>query len=566
MYASAQTNRLTSDWPISITSADAEILVSAIATRSRLRKAERDDDYFRNMLWLLENNIIGDLGIRLRCKARDMAVKTASKRPKLDTAVNEMVQEQWLEALTEDNCLVSRDRNGTEVQRLAVRCLARDGVILFRIWRGFPNEFGFALEPIEVDRLDHWWNRPAVGTSNEIKFGVERDEYKAAVAYWILTRHPGDVFAYSAQARYRERVPASDIIPIWTIERAGQSIGMPLWPSVAKRLQNLYGYEESEQIAARAGSAKGGWFERDAKTSGADEYAGPQDEQGNKLIDTAPGQWEELPVGFKAIINDPKHPTDQFPHFVKSQLRGVSAGGNLPYNSVASDLESINYSSYKAGMNDARDGFKYLQQLVTRKLMRRWYREWLPYAFMTGKVSLPSNDLDRIKKSDRWKPRRWSGLEPLKEVQADILAVEAGFDSQRNIIEENYDRDIEDVFDDMEHDQELAEEHGLDFSAANIKTPKVQSGPVSSDDSSTNPIGTDDQIQQDQAGARKNGHKNGNGNGNGHHLKDDMIRALKEQRNDFRTETAQPPSRRRFNILRDNRGTILGGEVEILPP
>src|SRR6185369_9893201 len=124
--------------------------------------------------------------------------------------------------------------------------------ILFRKHRPFNNAFSFALEPIEVDRLDHWWNRPAVGTANQIKFGMELDQFNAKVAYWILTRHPGEIFSNSSSARYRERVPADEIIYVGTIERAGQTIAMPLWPSIAKRLHNLWGYEESEQIASKA--------------------------------------------------------------------------------------------------------------------------------------------------------------------------------------------------------------------------------------------------------------------------------------------------------------------------
>lgn len=71
MFAAAQVSRLTADWPISISSANAEILVSAIATRSRLRQLERDDDYMRRMLRLFQNNIIGHQGIMLQMKIKD---------------------------------------------------------------------------------------------------------------------------------------------------------------------------------------------------------------------------------------------------------------------------------------------------------------------------------------------------------------------------------------------------------------------------------------------------------------------------------------------------------------
>ena len=71
MFAAAQVSRLTGDWPVSISSANSEILVSAIATRSRLRQLERDDDYMRRMLRLFQNNVIGHQGIMLQMKIKD---------------------------------------------------------------------------------------------------------------------------------------------------------------------------------------------------------------------------------------------------------------------------------------------------------------------------------------------------------------------------------------------------------------------------------------------------------------------------------------------------------------
>lgn len=465
MYQGAQVTRLTADWPITLTSANAEILVSAIGTRSRLRQLERDDDYMRQMLALLENNVVGDHGITLRMK-----LKKADGS--YDQDLIHVIRAAWHDYLEEENCTVMGNMDGVKVQRLATRCLARDGALLLRIHTPYDNEYNFALEPIEIDRLDHFWNRPAVGTANEIQFGVEVNKFKKPVAYWILTRHPGDVFAWRTGPKYRERVPAEDIIAIWDVERAGQWIGMPLWPSIGNRLNHLHRYEESEAIAARAAAAKGGWFE---KTNANGEYTGPEDEQGNKISDTEPGQWEELPIGWKAVQNDPTHPTDAYPYFIKGQLRGAAAGANLPYNSVANDLEGVNYSSIRAGLLDARDSFKWLQRLLTKKLMRRWFREWLPIAIMSGKIpGVQMVQMQQVKAAAQWQGRRWPWIDPLKDVQAALLAIGGGLDSRRNVIAEDG-GDIDEVFEEQKEDRELAEQHGLDFSGA--EKPVIESGP-----------------------------------------------------------------------------------------
>lgn len=471
MYGGAKVSRLTTDWPITITSANAEILVSAIALRSRLRELERDDDYFRQMLFLLENNVVGEHGIMLRMKSKKKSGKLASK-------LNRKVHKAWKDYFEPANCTVSRNLTGVEVQRLAVRALARDGAILFRKHRSFDNPFGYALEPIEIDRLDHYWSRPASGSANEIQFGVEMDRYYAPVAYHILVRHPGDVFAWRADAPgkhyYRERVPADEIIALWTIERAGQLIGMPFWPSVATRLHHLRNYEESEAIAARMAANKGGWFKKGGENA---EYVGDdEDPNGNKLVNVEPGQWEELPTGWDPVPMDPNHPVEAFPSFVKAQLRGAASGANLPYNSVGNDLEGVNYSSIRAGLLESRDGFRYLQKLVHHKFVKLWFTDWLNYAILSGQIDIPITKVPQVINGTHWQGRRWPWVDPLKDVQADILAVQHGLDSRRNIIAEGG-RDIEDVFEEQEEDEKLEQKHGLNFDQDPPEPPKPSNRP-----------------------------------------------------------------------------------------
>lgn len=465
MYKGAQVDRLTQDWPITITSANAEILVSAIALRSRNRQLERDDDYMRQMLTLLENNVIGDRGIRPRLKLKNA-------QGDYDHKLILEVRRGWRRYLKKRNCTVTRNQTGVELQRMAVRALGRDGALLLRKHRGFSNDFAFALEAIEIDRLDHWYSRPAVGNENEIQFGIEYDRFKAPVAYWILTRHPGDVFAWRSGPKYRERVPAQDIIPLWTTERAGQIVGMPLWPSIGARLNHLHKYEEAELVASRIAAAKGGWFKKKDEHG---EYVGPEDDQGNKLNNVEPGAWEELPMNWEPVANDPQHPMDAYPYFIKGQLRGAAAGANLPYNAVANDLEGVNYSSIRAGLLEARDSFRYLQGLVAEKLMDDWFEDWLPYAVISGQIKLSMDRIPEVLEVLSWQGRRWPWVDPLNDIRAQAMAVDCGFTSRRRVVEESEAGDLEEVFEEQEQDNQLAKKHQLQFG---IYAPKGDAKPA----------------------------------------------------------------------------------------
>ena len=68
--------------------------------------------------------------------------------------------------------------------------------------------------------------------------------------------------------------------------------------------------------------------------------------------------------------------------------------------------------------------------------------------------------LDKFNSPD-WKPRRWAWIDPEKDINAQIKAVENQFKSKRQVISESG-GDIEDVFKDIKRDEELAEDVGLE--------------------------------------------------------------------------------------------------------
>ena len=60
------------------------------------------------------------------------------------------------------------------------------------------------------------------------------------LSFWILSRHPGDVYQWSNEAKYRVGIDAKDVIALFDIrDRAGQSIGMPRISSVISALHRF---------------------------------------------------------------------------------------------------------------------------------------------------------------------------------------------------------------------------------------------------------------------------------------------------------------------------------------
>jgi lambda family phage portal protein len=454
-FQAAQTSRLTSDWLSPGTSADAELRGALPTLIARTREAERNDDYVRRYLSLLENNVLGAQGIGLQVKARE-------NDQSLDRLANTAIEWAWWKWGRKDNCTVTRQHTWRAVQRLVLRSAKRDGGVLVRKIPGFSNKFRFALQLIEIDCLDIDLNATLPGGWH-VRMGVEYDEWHSPVAYHVFSSHPGDSGLIPRAAKRRERIPVAQLLHVFCPDRIGQTLGIPAPSATLQRLKMLAGYEEAELVAAREAACKG-YGIKQATTEG---YSGQNDADGNVLQDIEPGMGLRLNPGEEYFGIDPQHPMDAYPTFIKSILRAVAGGLGVSYNSLANDLEGVNYSSLRAGLLDEREEWKAVQQWLIEDLCEPVFEEWLGLALAGGLIRLPNGSALPVDKFDKFnapefKPRRWPWVDPLKDMNSNVLAVEKGFDSRRRIISEQG-NDIEDIFQEQAEDEKLAAEFNLEF-------------------------------------------------------------------------------------------------------
>lgn len=445
-YTGAKTGRLVSDWGTATSSANKEIRDGITSLRARSRDLERNNDYARRYLAALENNVLGSGGIKLQAKSKDI-------NGQLDTLANAKVEEAFKAWGRAGVCSVDGRQSWLDIQRLVLRSVARDGAVLVRKVRNWRNDYRFALQVMEIDHLDHEANGK-LKNGNTVRMGVECDEWGAPVAYHILANHSGDDNAGKAQRR--ERVPADEIIQPFMAERPHQVTGAPWMASSMFRLNQLAAYEEAEVVGARISSCKMGFY---TKSEASEVYQGEADAQGNMVMNAEPGAFEELPVGTDFKTFDPQHPSTAYSSFIKGALRGIASGLNVSYNSLANDLEGVNYSSIRAGLLEEREHWKAIQIWFIDHVVEPVFREWLQYALLANAIDLPAAKFDKFA-SVEWRPRRWQWVDPLKDTQANVIAVANGFKSRRAIIAEAG-GDIEDTFTELATDEKLAEAKGI---------------------------------------------------------------------------------------------------------
>ena len=93
--------------------------------------------------------------------------------------------------------------------------------------------------------------------------------------------------------------------------------------------------------------------------------------------------------------------------------------------------------------------------------MQPVFDAWLPMAIASGQIQLPMRELERWN-APVWQGRRWSWVDPVKDMRASAQAVALGINSRTRIASEQG-HDFDDIVEELAREKQKAEELGLDL-------------------------------------------------------------------------------------------------------
>ena len=456
-YAGAMFGRLVNDWIAQSTSMDSEVRTSLRALRNRARQLCRDNEFARNAIRAITNNVIGQ-GVGMQMQVKMQRVRGEGNG--LNQPINDAIEYAWEQWCKKENCHVAGTLSFQDIERLVMSSVAESGEVLVRMVR---QPFGsspipFALEIIESDQLiDERNGRSDDG--EEIRMGVQRDEWGRPTQYWFYPRHPGDFqFQAMSPAKYKI-VDANEVIHLFKTERVGQTRGVPWMAPALKRLHQIAGYEEAEVIRARAEASIMGFIQ-----TPDGELQGEEVLNGQRVDSFEPGKIQSLGPGESFNPFVPNRPGGQYEPFVRTMLRAVASGIGVSYESLSRDYSQSNYSSSRLALLDDRDNWKVLQSWMIENFHQRVFSAWLEMAVMSGTVKLPGYELrpEQYECAVKWMPRGWSWVDPVKEVSAYKDAVRNGFMTQGEVIAQGG-GDLEEFMLARKREVEMADELELTF-------------------------------------------------------------------------------------------------------
>jgi len=351
-----------------------------------------------------------------------------------DTILKDKVQRLWLRWTDESDAEGITDFYGQ--QRRASRELFIAGEVFFRIRPRWPED-GLSV-PLQLQMLPSEMlplgRNESLSNGNRIRQGIEFDKIGRRVAYHFLRRHPGDI-TDPGLAGETVRVPAESVLHIIDPVDAGQLRGVSRFAPALVKLFLLDQYDDAELDRKKVAAMFVGFVRRPEREF---DNGNETDERGEPLLPLEPGQLQMLDDGEDVTFSQPADVGGNYESFQYRTLLQVAASLGLPYANLSADMLKANYSNTRAALLEFRRRVEAFQHsVIVFQLCRVVWARWMDMAVLSGSLALPGYESRRRDYQDcAWLPPRWDWVDPLKDIKAEIVAIEAGLKSRTQAIAE----------------------------------------------------------------------------------------------------------------------------------
>ncbi|MDO5574427.1 MAG: phage portal protein [bacterium] len=316
------------------------------------------------------------------------------------------------------------------------------------------HPYSLRLQVIEADRCatpmkQSFYNlnltEGIAENGNKIYDGVEVNSDGSVAAYHFRNTYPFQMTADKTEwvrvKAYGDLTELPNVLHVMSSERPEQYRGVTYLAQIIEPMLQIRRYTESELTAALVTS----FFTAFIKTntdpaempfnSTAEDEDESQEKYDPNEYSMGPGQINIMNPGEDVILADPKRPASGFDGFVKALCTQMGAALEIPRDLLMKEFNS-SYSASRAALLEAWKMFRMYREWFTKDFCMPVYEIWLSEAIARGRVTAPGFFDDPLTR-EAWLGAKWIGpsqgqLDPVKEIQAETLAVEAGFSTRED--------------------------------------------------------------------------------------------------------------------------------------
>lgn len=382
-------------------------------------------------------------------------------------------------------CDIGRELVWGQIQRVLFSDRKVDGdslaVMRWRPDRG--TRYGTCVQLVDAARLS---NPHDMMDLNLQRQGVELSEDGAPVAYHIRNAHPNDMAALGRMMSWT-RYPRFDdaghpvVIHGFDARRSEQVRGMSMFAPVLLAFRDVGRFSEAELGAAILNAIYAGFIKSNFDPVAVAEAIGLEAFEGSA---TSQKSWQDirmsmmpaeytigdnripvLPPGDEMASNNTTRNTGGYEAFEKAVDRGIAAGLGMDYPTFASNLEGVNYSSFRGGLIEVYRAIEGDQEDFVNDTCLPIVSAVMLEAFERGYLAEPNGWPDFESHHQAYLAGSWIGpgrgtIDPVKEAQGDKMEMEAGLNSASRIAARRG-ADIEEVYDELVMEIQMRKERGL---------------------------------------------------------------------------------------------------------
>ena len=329
------------------------------------------------------------------------------------------------------------------MQYLAMRSMVQFGEYLFLVhMMDDPTRpYMLALQSIHPMRL----STPGdLVSRDDIKDGVEIDSYGAPKAYWIKTA--AGITAADVSENYK-RITAKaghriKVIHGYAVRDPEQFRGISLLAPAMKLFRDFADYLDAELVSNIVTSAFSLFISVAASTDPVypatnlatitdTAYKSDASEYDQRYQEMVPGLIMYGSEGEQPHPIQAQRPGVTFKPFVKVVGQSIAMSLGIPYPVLFKDFDGMNFASYRSAMLEAWRVYKQQRTWLGSGLCQPVYRMLIEEAYLLGHVKIAKfyERMYHVTRADWIGPPKGQ-IEPIKEVQADVLAIQNNLKSR----------------------------------------------------------------------------------------------------------------------------------------
>ncbi len=465
-FRGSDTSRLMSDWLTSSLFISTPLVTELEQLRARSQDLNRNDPVASSITDTLVTNVIGQ-GLRPQSRIRAELLGISEEEAQKLRRLAESGFAKWAKFADAGN---RQDFNG--LQALAFRKVVEDGEVLANLprvgdsWRIIPR----AIELVEAERLSTPYGKG--GIFQGIELGQKRGEPRR---YWI--RKANDTQNDFEWPRYEwVGIPARDgqgrpmILHPYIAKRPGQLRGIPFFSSALTYFKNLSDYLSAEVVAAKIAACLAIFItNQDPMVAATAAVGGTDAVSGKGLEFIEPGMINRLRPGEAIQVVEQKRGGETFSSFVEQIMKIIGASVGLPLELVLKDFTRTTYSSARASLLEARRYFNLLRSWFGQSFCQPVWEAVLEELYVAGHFPVRNFYANRTEYCRaQWIGGGWGWVDPTKEVEAAITAINAGLSTHAREIS-GQGEDWEEMFEQLVQEKAYAKALGLTFTSPGAK-------------------------------------------------------------------------------------------------